>query len=536
MNSSHSTETDAPPSRASIFNAFGKSHSSQSLPVSPSSKSLSAAPQLPPIRSPSPLARRPPAITTQTLPIPKTPEMRTSTTVKIFNWGSKPTNETSAPKLDLKIPSTSTAGTLDSFSLKSFRPVRPISPAPPPIDFEADLHRPSSANPHDPPSSQSPSTLLPPSPILGPRSRGASVGSDASQKITVAQFRQAQLESAKNRSSVHLPIPDHPSDSMPPGNVPLHVTLGRPVSPNPGCPLGGAPSPRATTPVQDATTTTTTTTSARTSPETTSSTHTEGPGAPSRPARLLPPQAIGRSSPVQRTGSPGGTNTNAYMHPAPQRRTTQPLGVSQPPSEETRPSAKWMASSSEDTDGSQGEDTASDGEGESSKRKVTGQRPVRKPPLIPGFQQQQQQSQGRSSPSSFASASRTGLPTSRSDSDQYGSGNAGASFSQQQPQVSVGGSARDGGGFTPLSPSMRSGEYGGAGRDRPDSVATSRTSQSMDVWSNTHSTAHLRRDSNEEAGGPLSTGGRKETKSGPGHGGGSIFVFYFIFYCRVLLS
>src|SRR6202044_547127 len=81
---------------------------------------------------------------------------------------------------------------------------------------------------------ESPSTFAPPSTIGNnnrPRSRVGSTGSDASQKITVAQFRQAQLESAKNRSSVHLPVPEHPSDSMPPGNVPLPVSLARPNIP-----------------------------------------------------------------------------------------------------------------------------------------------------------------------------------------------------------------------------------------------------------------------------------------------------------------
>lgn len=501
MVSSRSVDLEPPPTRTSVFTAFGKNPSSQSLPTT---KGRDNPPQLPPISiaEMSPF-RRPPAITTQTLPIPKTPEMRTSNTVKIFNWGSKPTRTTEAPKLDLKLPSSSTQDTLDSFSLKSFRPVRPASPQPPHGALNLDL------NPFilDQQVSQSPSALAPPSPIGSrPRSRVESTGSDASQKMTVGQFRQAQIESAKNRSSVHLPVPEHPSDSMPPGNVPLHVSLARPVSPSFALANSFVNTESAggsTTAVNGGG----------------NLSGNEGGGAtpngtPSRPARLLPPQAMGRSSPIPRNGSPIANSSSP--RPRPQGSPT--------PQEGTRLSAKWMVSSSSDEDSS--EDTASD---DPNRRRVT--RPVRKPPLITdlslgsGSNSPQPQPSPRPAdpsgpsgpyPSSFASSSslKAGITGSKSDLGHSSSSTArphnpiNTSSSQQLSQPKNGSV----GLVSRASQKIRPGEYSG-GRTRTPSEMTHKTSQSMDVWSNTHSQIHSRQNSKDQIQSPKGI-----TKSELGHG------------------
>ncbi|KAG8866203.1 hypothetical protein FRC20_008960 [Serendipita sp. 405] len=334
--STWSEALEPPPSRTSVFGAFGRSSSSHSLPEASPRNTFDVPPQLPPIRlrdsSPS---QRPPAFTSQTLPIPKTPEMRTSNIVKVFNRGSKPTKITEAPKLDLRIPAS--GDDIDSFNIRSFRAVRPASPAPP-------VGHPATAPVLDQIASNSPLSLAPPSPI-GTRSRGDSVGSESSQRMTVAQFRQAQAESSKNRSSVHLPVPEHPSDGMPPGNVPLHVNLSRPVSPS----FALAASPRGVSP-------------SRVSP---SGHDSAGEGGLERPARLAPPSATGRFSPIprQRTAS------------SPSQR---PVSNAQT-QEGSRLSAKWMLTDdSTDSDSSDG--TASD---EAARQRAG--RPLRKPPLIGDF-------------------------------------------------------------------------------------------------------------------------------------------------------
>ena len=425
-----------------------------------------------------------------TLPIPKTPEMRTSSTVKIFNWGSKPTRMNDAPKLDLQIPSSSTQDPLDSFNLKSFRPVRPVSPS-----NELDLRPPPAFL--DQPRSQSPASLAPPSPIgSGPRPRGSSFGSENSQKITVAQFRQAQLESAKNRSSVHLPVPEHPSDAMPPGNVPLHVA--RPVSPSFAMAAAHAANMNANA----------------------SGNESGGEaGAPSRPGRLLPPQSMGRSSPIPRERTP--VSSSPRLRPQSSAR----------PLENARLSAKWMVDS--DSDNNSSDDTASDD---------ASRWPSKKGPLISDFRKLKGANSPKPEastspyPSSFASSSKNRLAMSGSKSD-LGHDSSSTARTHAPPRSPASASIS-----TPLRPNsafasssspvqnIRPGQYSGGpspiptSPTRSTSVMTHGTGESVDVWSNTHSAAHSRQGSSDQL---FKQGQKGVIKSDLGHGGQSIHLFDF---------
>ncbi|KAG8847848.1 hypothetical protein FRB91_011381 [Serendipita sp. 411] len=465
--STWSEALEPPPSRTSVFGAFGRSSSSHSLPEASPRNTFDVPPQLPPIRlrdsSPS---QRPPAFTSQTLPIPKTPEMRTSNIVKVFNRGSKPTKITDAPKLDLRIPAS--GDDIDSFNIRSFRAVRPASPAPP-------VGHPATAPVLDQIASNSPLSLAPPSPI-GTRSRGDSVGSESSQRMTVAQFRQAQAESSKNRSSVHLPVPEHPSDGMPPGNVPLHVNLSRPVSPS----FALAASPRGVSP-------------SRVSP---SGHDSAGEGELERPARLAPPSATGRFSPIprQRTASSPGQ---------------RPVSNAQT-QEGSRLSAKWMLTDdSTDSDSSDG--TASD---EAARQRAG--RPLRKPPLIGDFRKlrgNSPQSSPGPSPypsSSFTGSPRAGISGSRSDLGHSSSNTMKplvprSSTPTQTTQTPPRQSNVPSPIIKPITPSsspsaitnIRPGEYSGS-RARAPSIGTLATEESVDVWSNTHSQVHSRQGSHEQ--------------------------------------
>ncbi|KAH0837839.1 hypothetical protein J3R83DRAFT_6051 [Lanmaoa asiatica] len=104
----------------------------------------------------------------------------------LFTWArertkSKPLQPPSAVS---SAPSTSpSVDESSSFNLKSFRHVRPDSPA---------------TSPENPPQSLSNSLLAPPC----PRPRGNSVASDSSQRISVAAFREAQA-----RSRANSPVP-----------------------------------------------------------------------------------------------------------------------------------------------------------------------------------------------------------------------------------------------------------------------------------------------------------------------------------------
>ena len=435
-----------------MFSSYGRTSSSQSLPGS-SSRQLEPPPQLPPIRlrDNSP-ARRSPAH--QTLPVPKTPEMRTSNTVKIFNRGSKPTKLTKAPQLDTNIPSTS-ADPLDSFNLRSFRPVRPASPS---NALDLNLPAPFLDQPYHQSPHHSPSSLVPPSPI-GTRPRGSSQASDSSPRMTVAQFRQAQAESAKNRSSVHLPVPEHPSDGMPPGNVPLH--LARPVSPNIALASGARTEGAA------------------------SGNESGGEGSFTRPARLGPP--VGRSSPIPRERTP--VASSPIQRPASRAQT--PNG--------SRLSAKWMLSDTSESDSSSGA-----GSNEDTERQRVG-RPLRKPPLIADLNKMK----GRSSPqptarsgqfpSSFASSTslRAGLSGAQSELVH------GSTTTLTHPSQTVAAlppplkapsphSNRNSPSPAP-SPitNIRPGQYS-APRGSMD------TEESVDVWSNTHSVVHSTMGSQEQ--------------------------------------
>jgi hypothetical protein len=456
--------------------AFGRSSSSQSLPNDPS-KSPYGVPQLPVIDLPDPsFFKRPSPITSQTtLPVPKTPEMRTSSTVKIFNRGSKPTRMSEAPQLDLQIPSLSNQ-VPDSFSLKSFRPVRPASPSP---SNTLDLQLPSVFS--DQPRSQSPASLLPPSPVGDPRPRGSSMGSDTSQKITVAQFRQAQLESAKNRSSVHLPVPEHPSDSMPPGNIPLHMSLARPASPSFALAAGHSAGANGNESAGEN-------------------------GTPSRPGRLLPPQAIGRSSPIPREKTP--ISSSPGLRP----------GSTSRPQDGARLSAKWMLTSDSESEAS--EDTASDD---------ATRRTSKKPPLIGDFRKLNGTKSPKPDtstspyPSSFASPpiNRIAMSGSKSDLGHSSSSTARHTAKPSSPApLATTTHIRSNSSFTPSTSSIHNikpGQYSGGGASPPSpSVMTHITGESVDAWSATHSAVHSHQGSSDQL---FRQGQRGIAKSDLGHGG-----------------
>ena len=195
------------PLRNSIFSSLEGNDSSQSLPTD-------IPAQIEPY-SPPPFRPQPTASRTLPLPIPKTPEIRTSTAIKVFNHNTKPSHS-SKPSQQLQItsltqPQPQPAPQVDdsTFTLKSFRQIRPESPSP-----------------LEPP--QFPSSTV----GVGPRPRGLSNASDTSQRMTVAAFREAQ-----SRSRTSSLIPDHASDGTPPGNMQL-----RPASPA-GSGFGTPPRP-----------------------------------------------------------------------------------------------------------------------------------------------------------------------------------------------------------------------------------------------------------------------------------------------------
>ena len=169
-----------PPSRSAIFAAYGEPNgalSTRSLPTDGFTGSESSLP----IQTPSP-------------PMPKRPSL--------FAWNKQTSSpSTSSPKsppqesarpFDL----TDSPGSPDnSFNLKSFRHIRP--PSPPPTNG---------------------SNISLSAPI--PRPRGASVNSDASQRISVAAFREAQARRSLAGSPSPSfrspsPVPDVPSSSIP---------------------------------------------------------------------------------------------------------------------------------------------------------------------------------------------------------------------------------------------------------------------------------------------------------------------------------
>ncbi|KAF9535694.1 hypothetical protein CPB83DRAFT_888376 [Crepidotus variabilis] len=189
-----------PPSRSAIFAAYADPVSALSTRSLPNDNSFASdSSLLPP--SPTPVSA---------------PAKRPS----LFAWGSKP-SPVSSPRSPPGDSSFMSTDSLDSpadgsFNLKSFRHVQPPSPS------------------SQPPN---PSNASLAAPI--PRPRGASVHSDASQRISVAAFREAQARrsqagspSPSNRGV--SPVPALPSRSMTPegsrGPLPSRSTTSIPQS------------------------------------------------------------------------------------------------------------------------------------------------------------------------------------------------------------------------------------------------------------------------------------------------------------------
>ncbi|TDL20961.1 hypothetical protein BD410DRAFT_321895 [Rickenella mellea] len=255
-----------PPPRASIFSAYEggapRSHSSQSLPesrTSPSRPGLSPHQNSDPrtssftsvsgSASPSVSASASASASASGSGSGSGSGAATKSSTSIFSWTrertkskpSKPsphptpaTISTSSPTLAPPLPG-------DSFNLKSFRHVRPESPAEragtPPSSFGPTTATASSpSSPYD-------------TPIAQPRPRGSSVASDSSQRISVAAFREAQAR----RSATNL---NNPSPS--PGKRPISLVdslrASTPTPPPrppraPGPPVPPAPGRSATAPV-----------------------------------------------------------------------------------------------------------------------------------------------------------------------------------------------------------------------------------------------------------------------------------------------
>lgn len=276
-----------PALRNSIFTNLDGNSSSQSLPT-----------DVPARIEPNPLSSsRPQPVTSRTipLPIPKTPEIRTSTAIKVFNHDSKPSHSSKSSQQFLITSHTQphlqpqSAPPVDdaTFTLKSFRQVH----SEPPSELE-------------PP--QYPSSTV----GVGPRPRGSSNASDTSQRMTVAAFREAQAR--KRTSSL---IPDHASDGMPPGNVPLQ----------PASPAGAAAE--------------------------------SGFGTPPRPARQIPPSSFGRNSPTPSVGR--GRTQSPAPTPGTRSHNQSPVAARTPaPRTPSRLSNhRWAQnSSSEDETSSEDED------------------------------------------------------------------------------------------------------------------------------------------------------------------------------------
>jgi len=279
-------ETFLPPLRSSIFSALEGNYSSQSLPT-----------DFPAQIDPQSLRLQPAPSRTLPLPIPKTPEIRTSTAIKVFNHNSKPSHSSKSSQ-DLQLtsptqpqpqPHSPLAPQVDdsTFTLKSFRQVRPESPSP-----------------LEPP--QFPSSIV----GVGPRLRGLSNASDTSQRVTVAAFREAQA-----RARTPTNIPDQATDGMLPVDMPF-----RPASP-----AGARPGTAF--------------------------------GTPPRPVRQLPPSSFGRNSPTPSMGR--GRTQSPTPIPGIRSHNQSPVAAVRTPAPRAHSrlsNHRWADTSSEDETSSEGED------------------------------------------------------------------------------------------------------------------------------------------------------------------------------------
>lgn len=157
-----------PPSKSAIFGAYGDSNGALST------RSLPADPPYPRTDPPS-------------LP-PTGPKNKKSTS--FFPWSKSPASAKHTSKengkekaREIPPPLPSSSPSDPSFNLKSFRHVRPPSPNHSPTSYSGNVQ-------------------LPP-----PRPRNPSVGSDASQRISVAAFREAQARRSTAGSPVSFRSP-----------------------------------------------------------------------------------------------------------------------------------------------------------------------------------------------------------------------------------------------------------------------------------------------------------------------------------------
>ncbi|KAJ7572007.1 hypothetical protein C8J56DRAFT_85567 [Mycena floridula] len=165
---------EPPPPKSAVFSAYGDPRSALSTRSLPSDRRGSDPNSPPP-------------------PLP-TPSKRPS----FFNWNKSSTNVIpKSPGFSLKRTKSRTEPPPDSFNLKSFRHISPSSPEPPPA-------------------------VIPPS---NPRPRGASGASEASQRISVAAFREAQAK----RSLAGSPGPSSRAPSPHGGIPPLPTGRGSPA-------------------------------------------------------------------------------------------------------------------------------------------------------------------------------------------------------------------------------------------------------------------------------------------------------------------
>ncbi|KAJ3853953.1 hypothetical protein EV368DRAFT_63678 [Lentinula lateritia] len=184
-----------PPSRSAIFSAYGDSHSASSTRSLPNDYPVPVPPNETLVQSQTSAPKRP-----------------------LFPWSSKSQPSSTKAKAEsksspLKAEDISTALEDSSFNLKSFRHLGDPVPLPRPVRSQSTI--PDSAN-------SSSTSLVPPGPLTGSRSRNASLSSinDPSvsqQRISVAAFREAQAR----RSLAGSPVPS-PRSPSPGPNLSVH--------------------------------------------------------------------------------------------------------------------------------------------------------------------------------------------------------------------------------------------------------------------------------------------------------------------------
>ncbi|KAJ3899038.1 hypothetical protein F5879DRAFT_978240 [Lentinula edodes] len=208
LSTSAASESDAasfrrklgpPPSRSAIFSAYGDSHSASSTRSLPNEYPVPVPPNETVVESQTSAPKRP-----------------------LFPWSSKSQPSSTKAKAKsksspLKAEDISTVLEDSSFNLKSFRHLGD------PVPLPELLPRPVRSHSTIPDSANSSSTsLVPPGPLAGSRSRNASLSSindpsASQQRISVAAFREAQAR----RSLAGSPVPS-PRSPSPGPNLSVH--------------------------------------------------------------------------------------------------------------------------------------------------------------------------------------------------------------------------------------------------------------------------------------------------------------------------